>query len=42
MVMSFDERQLSTADIKYMKQRAYSRHRSRGESVGRYRRGRGT
>lgn len=35
MALSFDEQQVSAADIKYMKQRAYSRHRSRGESVDR-------
>ena len=39
MALSFDEQQLSPADIKYMKQRAYSAHRSRRESVERYRRG---
>lgn len=39
MAMSFDEQQLSAADIKYMKQRAYSAHRSRREQIERYRRG---
>jgi Ca-activated chloride channel family protein len=39
MVASFVVRQVSEADVKYMKQRAYSRHRSRGEQVERYRRG---
>lgn len=39
MATSFDEQQLSPADIKYMKQRAYSAHRSRREQVERYRRG---
>ena len=38
MARSFDEEQISLADIKYMKQRAYSTHRSRRESVERYRR----
>jgi Ca-activated chloride channel family protein len=41
MAMSFDEQQLSAADIKYMKQRAYSAHRSRREQLERYRRGKG-
>ena len=39
MAASFDDHQLSASDIKYMKQRAYSAHRSRRESVERYRRG---
>ena len=39
MAMSFDEQHLSPSDIKYMKQRAYSAHRSRRESLDRYRRG---
>ena len=38
MALSFDDQQVSAGDIKYMNQRAYSRHRSRGESVERYRR----
>jgi Ca-activated chloride channel family protein len=39
MVQSFASRQVSEADVKYMKQRAYSRHRSRGESLDRFKRG---
>ena len=39
MAASFDAHQVSDADVKYMKQRAYSAHRSRRESVERYRRG---
>ena len=39
MAATFGDHQLSAADIKYMKQRAYSAHRSRRESVERYRRG---
>jgi len=39
MAVSFDDHQVSPADVKYMKQRAYSAHRSRRESVERYRRG---
>jgi Ca-activated chloride channel family protein len=39
MVDSFAARSVSMADIKYMKQRAYSSHRSRRESLERYRRG---
>ncbi|MDP2955035.1 MAG: VWA domain-containing protein [Longimicrobiales bacterium] len=37
--LSFDQQHLSAGDVKYMKQRAYSAHRSRRESVDRYRRG---
>lgn len=39
MAMSFEDEQVSAADIKYLKQRAYSAHRSRRESLDRYRRG---
>lgn len=39
MVMSFEDQQVSQADVKYMKQRAYSAHRSRRGSVERYKRG---
>ena len=39
MAASFDDHQVSAGDIKYMKQRAYSAHRSRREQVERYRRG---
>ena len=39
MVQAFEDQRVSEADVKYMKQRAYSRSRSRGESVKRYRRG---
>lgn len=39
MAMSFDDQQVSAADVKYMKQRADSAHRSRRESLERYRRG---
>jgi hypothetical protein len=35
----FEEESVSVADIKYMKQRAYSTHRSREESKKRFRRG---
>ncbi len=38
MVASFEERAVYDADVKYMKQRVYSRDRSRGESLGRFRR----
>lgn len=38
MAMSFEDERVSAADIKYMKQRAYSAHRSRRESLDRYRR----
>ena len=34
---SFDLEQISLADVKHMKQRAYSTHRSRRELVDRYR-----
>jgi len=34
----FDQEQVSQADVKYMKQRSYSTHRSRRESLERYRR----
>lgn len=37
--LAFDAHQLSAADVKYLKQRAYSAHRSRREQVKRYRRG---
>ena len=37
--LAFDDRAVSEADVKYMKQRAYSAHRSRHEQVKRYRRG---
>jgi len=39
MAMSFDDRHLSQADVKSMKQRMYSAHRSRRESLHRFRRG---
>ncbi len=38
MVGAFEEQAVYEADVKYMKQRAYSRDRSRGESLGRFRR----
>ncbi len=38
MVGAFEERAVYDADVKYMKQRVYSRDRSRGESLGRFRR----
>lgn len=37
--MAFEHRALNPSDVKYMKQRAYSAHRSRHEQVKRYRRG---
>ena len=37
--LAFDACRLGPADVKYMKQRAYSAHRSRHEQVKRYRRG---
>ena len=37
---SFNDRSLDMRDVKYMKQRAYSAHRSKRESIERYRRGR--
>ena len=39
MAMSFDQQVLSQADVKYMKQRMYSAHRSRDSQKDRYRRG---
>jgi len=39
LAMSFDEDEVSAADIKYMKQRAYVRGLSRGGQVERFRRG---
>ena len=38
MARTFDQEEISLADIKYMKQRAYSTHRSRRGSLERYRR----
>ena len=39
MAAPFQDRHVSAADVKYMKQRAYSSHRSRRESLDRYKRG---
>jgi Ca-activated chloride channel family protein len=39
MAASFDRAEVDAADVKYMKQRAYSRSRSRGGQVERFRRG---
>jgi len=39
MAASFDRAEVDAADVKYMKQRAYSRQRSRGGQVERFRRG---
>ena len=39
MAMSFDQQVLTDADVKYMKQRIYSAHRSRDSQKERYRRG---
>lgn len=38
MALSFDDRAVSLSDVKYMKQRAYSSHRSRRSTLDRYRR----
>lgn len=39
MVQRFQDQQVTEADVKYMKQRSYSAHRSRREGVERFRRG---
>lgn len=36
---SFHERSVSEMDVKYMKQRSYSTHRSKRSEIERYRRG---
>lgn len=41
MALSFDDHAVNQADVKYLKQRAYSGHRSRRSSLERYRRGDG-